>query len=357
VIALLGAGPGGGHRAVMAALAEEALTREGPRARVVAYPQTDALVGTIGRLARFGPATARRMAEARLRYRLAARLEADAADAVIVTHPSVAADAIAAADGGGAARPTCFAVCTDPGAWVRPGWAQRGFARVFAATEAARRALIARGLVAERVEVAGLPVRRRFFGPPALPRERVLQGLRLATGQPVALVVSSARVRASDEHVVRAVLEAHPSLQVVHVCASGATALRQAVRRARTEPRLAVVAHTRELELFLSTADVVVTSPGGAVVLEAAACRVPVVAWLRPGAPQQRTATAALLERYGLGMRAGAPDEITAAVRRMVASARAPQLCADAGALRRASAGAAAAILDRLAGSPVAASR
>ncbi|GIW70998.1 MAG: hypothetical protein KatS3mg102_0540 [Planctomycetota bacterium] len=333
VVVLAGEGRGGGHRAVMAALAESFLGLYGAALHLVALPslvrQGGALLRLVARvpgaerwLERPGAAAvARRWLGGR---RLAARLHAHGAHAVVFTHPAAAALGAAslgapAAGAGRAAAGACppaFAVCTDPGSWVRRGWAHPALTRVFCATEQARAALLERGLAPEQVVLSGMPVRRAFFARPALDPERVRAGLGLAPARPTMLVVADRQSCRRELAVLQAVLAAAPALQLIYVGRDGG-GLRAATRLGRRYPgRLAAVAHTRELELLLAASELLLAPPGGTLIFEAAARGVPVLVLAMRSLPPQREATAQLVEQTGIGCAVREPAALGPALRR-----------------------------------------
>lgn len=198
------------------------------------------------------------------------------------------------------------------------------------ATEAMRHALIARRIPADRISVAGIPVRVEF-APSGEARDALRERLDLPKDRFVALLMGGGLGIAPIERMLRALTRVRVPLAAVVV----------AGRNSRISRRLAQTADSvnypvRALRFvenvydYMHAADAFVTKPGGLSTAEALVAQVPMV--LCKPLPGQEERNARVLLEAGAALRTRRIDELPAALEtiltdsnrraRMVAAAR-----------------------------------
>lgn len=333
---LLHSATGGGHVQAATAVAEALEARFGPQARTTLL---DALAAyapwPISRAPDwYGPALrvatplyglGFRLSDGRQRARFlsalfrpatlrAARrlLEDHPADVVAVFHP-VPVHTLARALAG-RRSPRLIAIGPDLVA-MHAFWADPGVWRYLVATDAARDRLIRHGVPDERIDVVGLPVRRRFPAVRQLDPHALRRQLGLEVDRPVVVATAGGVGFAPLERVVRALVAAALPAQLV-VVAGRNRALYRRLQPLAAAGKLRLEGFVDNMHEWMRAADVLVTKAGPATLAEALVVGVPLILW---GAiPWQETPNVRLVTEAGAGIWAPGPRRTVEAVARLL---------------------------------------
>jgi UDP-N-acetylglucosamine:LPS N-acetylglucosamine transferase len=236
--------------------------------------------------------------------RLRSVLHAERPDLVLSVHPlcaRLAARALHDVPG----SPPHHCVVTDL-VTVHRCWAAPGVAAFYVATSQAAAALVAAGIPAARIHVAGLPVRCGFSGPPAAPPRRP---------QIAVLLLGGGVATRALERAARTLLASRLPLRLVVVCG----------RNEHLRRRLAALSHGRatvlgwrdDVAALMRASNVVVTKAGSATLAEAFSQARPVLTY--QALPGQEEGNVALLEQEGLGRHVADVDALPTAIVEMCA--------------------------------------
>ncbi len=244
----------------------------------------------------------------------ARRLLADhPADVVVVFHP-VPIPTLSCALTRMEAAPPLVAVGVDL-AVMHGFWAAPGVRRYLVASEAARARLIRHGVDPARVEVVGLPVRRRFHEAAGWDREEVRRRLGLDPHRPLVLVMAGEVGFGPLERVARALAKAELPAQLVVVTGRNQR-LRDRLQTLVQPGRVRVEGFVENIHEWMRAADLLATKAGPATLAEALAVGVPLVLW---GAiPAQETPNVRLVVEVGAGVWAPGPRRVVQAVARLL---------------------------------------
>lgn len=162
------------------------------------------------------------------------------------------------------------------------------------------------------VSATGIPLSAEFSGPPYWVDARRSYGL--ATDGPVVLVTGGGLGLGVD-NAVRAALHASvPGLEVIAVCGRDEDARRRLDVLAERESRLHVHGFTHDMPTLMSSADLVVTKPGGLTTSEALALGRPML--LTRPVPGHEAGNAAFLVRQRAALTADGHDALVNAMTR-----------------------------------------
>ena len=319
---------GGGHRRVAEVIAEEWTAQVGGRVEVIDYftrfagrrfaAQTrfwyyqtvrfapkiqERYYNYMGRIphdSRFRRAVNRTGMNNLLQY-----LDAARPDVVCGVHWTFAGT-LSDLKGAGRTAVPCLTVITDyvsHGEWLHPH-----MDRYAVAHPEMRDGLLAWGVPAERIIVAGMPVARKFG--PSLDRGHLKAGLGLTPGVPVILAMAGADATVGRLGDIVAVLARFPRpIQALVVCAN-APRLAEHVRRltARSPHRFHVSGFVDNVEELMAVGDVLITKAGGVTVSEALVTRLPML--LYGSIPGHETSNARFLVDHGAALEAATPAEL-----------------------------------------------
>lgn len=242
--------------------------------------------------------------------RLAKVVKREQPDAVLCTH-FLPVEALAPAPGRAPLQAPLYCVITDFVA--HPFWALSNVDRYFVATDQVASELIRHGVAAERIEVTGIPVDARFNHHIGRDAARTRLGLPLDRG--VVLVMGGGSgvgpIASLTEQL--AALATRPV--VVALCGNN-----DRLRAELSELSAAMtgdirpVGFSREVDVWMEAADVLVGKAGGLTCSEALVKGLPMVVF-RP-TPGQEVRNALYLESGGAAIHAEALDDVAFAVDR-----------------------------------------
>jgi processive 1,2-diacylglycerol beta-glucosyltransferase len=251
-------------------------------------------------------------------------------DLVVHVHPT-SAGALSWLRARGATGVPHAVVLTDFVAHAQ--WLYPHVDRYFVPDDGIRDALVARGLVPERVIASGVPTHAAF----GLPADRT--ALRAALGIepdfPAVLVVSGMRgLLGGIGGVCEALAGLGQPFRAVVVCGTDRALAARLAARFGPDARFRITGHVADMHRVMGAVDVIVTKAGAVTCAEALALERPLVF---PGSlPGQERWNEAYLEQAGAGVRA--PDRASLAVhlgRLLAEPARRAELAAGARRLRR----------------------
>jgi UDP-N-acetylglucosamine:LPS N-acetylglucosamine transferase len=203
------------------------------------------------------------------------------------------------------------------GSWVsdfcpHPFWMYRNIDVTYVVDETA--VPVAEGTEPDTdIRVGALAVTSKFE-----PADRAEARLRLGVSHRsfVALITTGSLGFGRSDEAVRALLAAHPDVEVVAICGRNDQRRRELEQCGFPEERLRVIGWTDDMPGWITAADVVLANGGGVTVLEALACGRPVIMF-DPIAGHGKT-NASLMAKSGAGLLCGSPAELTEAVRELV---------------------------------------
>ncbi len=242
--------------------------------------------------------------------RLARVVEREHPDAILCTH-FLPVEAFAPFRGEGALRVPLYCVITDFVA--HPFWAMPHVDRYFVATEAMADDLAGHGVARERIVVTGIPVDARFSV--RLGREGARARLGVDAARPLVLVMGGGGgvgpLATLSERVAE--LPSHPL--VVVICGRNER-LREQVAElpAAQTGSIQALGFTRDVDVWMEAADVLLGKAGGLTCSEAMARHLPMVVY-RP-TPGQEVRNADVLQAAGAAVHAETLEEVEAAVER-----------------------------------------
>jgi UDP-N-acetylglucosamine:LPS N-acetylglucosamine transferase len=167
-------------------------------------------------------------------------------------------------------------------------WAAPGVAAFYVATSQAAAALIAAGIPAARIHVAGLPVRSGFSGPPSAPPRRP---------QIAVLMLGGGNATRALERAARTLLASRLPLRLVVVCGRNEHLRRRLAALGRG--RATVLGWRDDVAALMRASNVVVTKAGSATLAEAFSQARPVLTY--QALPGQEEGNVVLLEQERLG--------------------------------------------------------
>lgn len=221
------------------------------------------------------------------------------ADVIMTTH-FLCGRVLSWAKADGTVKAPLVVAVTDQhphGVWLTPG-----AELTMVASDEARAVAIERGVGAERLGVAGIPINPRFASAPNQREAR--QGLLMPLDRPMILISGGGLGLGTMGEVARAILASSVRAHVVVVCGRNEALMRELgelVELARTRREgavsMQVLGYTTQMPELMSAADVLIGKPGGLTTAEACAVGLPMV--LVDPIPGQEERNAERLERLG----------------------------------------------------------
>ena len=193
---------------------------------------------------------------------------------------------------------------------------------IVVATPESARVLQQRGVAADRIHVAGIPIGRAF----SLPRDRAILQQRFApdSSRRTVLVTSGGTTVGQFERVVHGLLGLEPEMpgriQLLVVCGEDALTAARLLQQASISPMpMRVFEFVDYMADLMTVSDVIIAKAGGLTVSEALACGAPLVFYhVIPG---QETMNARYVVAHGAGVIATNPVDVARLVRELVADA------------------------------------
>ncbi len=174
-------------------------------------------------------------------------------------------------------------------------WVQAGVDGYVVATETLRAELVARGVPAERVLAAGIPVHPRFSANGET-RAALRARLGLPQDRPVVLLMGGGLGIGPLERMIAAVEETRTPVAAVAIAGRNGRTERRALAAARRLSRpVRVLGFVENVYDYMHACDVLVTKPGGLTAAEALAARIPLVL-CRPLPGQEERNSGVLVE-------------------------------------------------------------
>jgi UDP-N-acetylglucosamine:LPS N-acetylglucosamine transferase/quercetin dioxygenase-like cupin family protein len=230
--------------------------------------------------------------------RLRTLVETDRPGIVVAVHPVCVRLAAGVLRTMGAAPPL-HCVVTDL-VTIHRYWASDAVGAFYVATAEARDTLVAQGIPRERLHVTGLPLRASFAQPPHAPA---------GGAPPRVLVLGGGHPSRRIEKVARALVAAHPALQLVVVCGRNSRLRRRLTRALGT--RATVLGWRDDIAALMRWSSVVLTKAGPTTLAEALSQARPVVIFqVLQG---QEAGNVALARRTGAGRYVRDPDALARA--------------------------------------------
>jgi processive 1,2-diacylglycerol beta-glucosyltransferase len=218
------------------------------------------------------------------------------ADVIMTTH-FLCGRVLSWAKRDGAVRAPLVVAVTDQhphGVWLTPG-----AELTMVASDEARAVAIERGVAAERLGVAGIPINPRFSG--SLNQQEARRSLQMPLDRPMILISGGGLGLGTMADVARAILASSVRAHVVVVCGRNEALMRELGDLARTRRdgavSMQVLGYTTQMPELMSAADVLIGKPGGLTTAEACAVGLPLV--LVDPIPGQEERNAERLERLG----------------------------------------------------------
>ncbi len=256
----------------------------------------------------------RRLLERACTARLRRRLDQLAPDAIICTHflPAEMLSRLSPQQG---QRPRggIWVQVTDydlHGMWVQPG-----VSGYFAASQQLAWRLHQSGVEASRIHVTGIPLMPAFSAPPT--RAQAAARMGIDRNRPTVLLMGGGHGHGGLLRLATDMLELEekPTLLVVAGNNAGLQASLQEL--ARQHPaQLRVFGYTREIEVLMSCADMVVTKPGGLTTAECMALGLPMI--VVDSIPGQEERNADYLLENGAALKAGDASGVVYRVRQLL---------------------------------------
>jgi len=154
-------------------------------------------------------------------------------------------------------------------------WLQDPTDRYYVATDLAAAALLRLGVLAERILVTGIPVRRGFRE--LLDQAAARRKLGLEPERPVVLMLCGAFGIGPSDEILRELLELPREVQIAAIAGRNERLVAQLERIGGGDARLRVVGFSDQMHDWMRAADVGISKAGGLTVTEALVCRLPLV--------------------------------------------------------------------------------
>lgn len=187
-------------------------------------------------------------------------------------------------------------------------WADADLERCVTASPLNAERLAQLGVPAERIDVVGYPVRQAFID--ALDKSLARRSLELDEAAFTVLMMFGAEgIAGAPDWILEVFKVLGPEVQLIVVTGRNVGLAADLEHARRDLPRLRIKGFVEDTSAYVAAADVVVAKTGPATVYEALAVGRPVLAPMRSGRAENRTA--AMLTRHGLGGEATSPVELT----------------------------------------------
>ena len=165
-------------------------------------------------------------------------------------------------------------IITDYG--VHSYWVDADVDLYIVPTEELKNRLVELGVSNNKIEILGIPVNPRFYVP--LNEESIRQRLGIDEGKPVVLIMGGSRGMISMEEIIDYLAKLPLEFYPIVVCGANKT-LRKRLEKMQRKFKipLQIYGYVRNIEEFMSIADIMITKPGGLTVTEALVKRLPMV--------------------------------------------------------------------------------
>ncbi len=196
-------------------------------------------------------------------------------------------------------------------------WTARCVDRYAVGLGETRDGLVERGVAAEKIEITGIPVEKKFFNPVNV--NNVLNGLNLDEGVFTVLLTSGGVGVGSVEPLVEKILSAQKSVQIILVCGSNKTLFTRMNLLLKKYSSLRVLGFVNNMNELMEASDVVVGKAGGLTITESFLKNKPVI--LLGAIPGQEARNVLCVKAHGAGIEARNFSEAADAVLRLKESA------------------------------------
>jgi len=183
------------------------------------------------------------------------------------------------------------------------------------ATEPARAAALASGMVPERVEMIGLPIRQAFVRALDQPKPAARVRLGLHPERPLLLLTGGGAGIGKLLPIARAVarrLAGHASLAQIAIIAGHNQALLRQLHAESWPMSVTILGFVEDMAGWLSAADLLISKAGPGTLAEAACVGVPVI--ITGFVPGQEAGNVTWFEQSGAGVFASVPERVAALV-------------------------------------------
>lgn len=174
--------------------------------------------------------------------------------------------------------------------------------------------LIEAGAPASKVTLTGMPIDPAYSRLPE--RSGVRSHLGVPDGRPLLLVLFGGTGHGNAGQVTAALKRARASFQVVFVAGKNHNLEKELRQHCAGQSNWRVLGWVNNMHEWMLASDLLLTKPGGATVMEAAACGLPLLVF-RP-LPGNELRTCAWLEKWQVGIWLRSPAEISPTVERLL---------------------------------------
>ncbi|MEJ2008718.1 MAG: glycosyltransferase [Acidobacteriota bacterium] len=191
--------------------------------------------------------------------------------------------------------------------FAEPPWVRAEIDVHCVGSEEAKRQLITWGVSANRILNCGIPVEPAFAV--SFDRAELRRALGLHPKRPVVLVVGGGMGHAPLDAIIRSLELCRQPVQVIALAGRNrAMRLRLEALRRQLALDLRVFGWTDSIPELMGAADLLITKPGGVITSEALAAGLPMI--LTSPLPGREEDHRQFLDRRGVGLSAGRPEEI-----------------------------------------------
>lgn len=155
-----------------------------------------------------------------------------------------------------------------------PGTETLAMDKYFVPDEDTRKECLQLGLQEEKVTVTGIPVYQKFFAP--MDKARAKQALRLDADKGHLLVMCGSMGCGPIKQLLKEItLGFHGEANITVICGTNSRLFNRLRKKYEGAPGVRVVGYTRFIPLYMDSADLFLTKPGGISVTEASAKALP----------------------------------------------------------------------------------
>ncbi len=176
--------------------------------------------------------------------------------------------------------------------------------------EETREGLVRRGVDAERIQVTGIPVEKKFFRP--VDRAAVFSRLGLDAGLFTVLITSGGVGIGAMEPLLKKILTLEKPVQVVLVCGTNKVLYGKVTSQAFAHKRLKALGFVDYMNELMECADVVVGKAGGLTITESFLKNKPVI--MTGSIPGQEARNVVCVKAHHAGIEASGASEVAEAV-------------------------------------------
>lgn len=209
-------------------------------------------------------------------------------------------------------------VVTDPCAGFWRGWACHDVERYVVASASACQQLLAYGIPAQKVQILGMPVHRRFM--PVAPQQRAAlrQAMGLAPDR-LTVFLNAGWIGGGNIPRLYQTLSQQANWPVELVFLAGKNAALYAEAKqwaAYTSLPVHVLGETEEMHRWMQAADLMVSKLGGLTTFEALACHLPVLGDALTAPMPQEAQTVKFIQETGTGLVIRREEDLLAMVQK-----------------------------------------